>query len=55
MIKFMKELKEDHEEMLHESMMNSYMIITEKLSFDELLEYNGCSLPFNPKKILIIR
>jgi len=50
MIKFMKELKEDHDEMLHESMINSYMIITEKLSFDELLEYNGCSLPFNPKK-----
>ena len=45
----MKEL-EDSEEVLHESMVNSYMIITDKLSFDELLEYNGCSLPFNPKK-----
>jgi len=49
MISFMKEL-EDSEEVLHESMVNSYMIITDKLSFDELLEYNGCSLPFNPKK-----
>jgi len=46
----MKRLKEDHEEILYESMINSYMIITNKLSFDELLEYNGCSLPFNPKK-----
>ena len=45
----MKEL-EDSEEVLYESMVNSYMIITDKLSFDELLEYNGCSLPFNPKK-----
>ena len=45
----MKEL-EDSEEVLYESMINSYMIITDKLSFDELLEYNGCSLPFNPKK-----
>ena len=45
----MKEL-EDSEEVLYESMINSYMIITDKLSFDELLEYNGCALPFNPKK-----
>ena len=47
----MKEL-EDSEEVLYESMVNSYMIITDKLSFDELLEYNGCSLPFNPKKTI---
>ena len=46
----MKKLQEDSEEMLYESMINSYMIITDQLSFDELLEYNGCSLPFNPKK-----
>ena len=46
----MKKLEEDHEELLYESMKNSYMIITDKLSFDELLEYNGCSLPFHPKK-----
>ena len=46
----MKRLEEDHEEILYESMINSYMIITDKLSFNELLDYNGCSLPFNPKK-----
>ena len=45
----MKEL-EDSEEVLYESMVNSYMIITDQLSFNELLEYNGCALPFNPKK-----
>jgi len=46
----MKELEDDAESVLYESMINSYMIITDKLSFDELLEYNGCALPFNPKK-----
>ena len=46
----MDELEEDSESVLYESMVNSYMIITDQLSFDELLEYNGCSLPFNPKK-----
>tara|TARA_Y100001963_G_C6586038_1_gene355732 strand:- start:390 stop:668 length:279 start_codon:yes stop_codon:yes gene_type:complete len=50
MIKYMKELEEESEDVLYESMVNSYMIITDQLSFDELLEYNGCSLPFNPKK-----
>ena len=38
------------EEILHECMTNSYMIITNKLTFDDLLDYNGCALPFNPKK-----
>ena len=46
----MDELEEDSESVLYESMVNSYMIITDQLSFDELLEYNGCALPFNPKK-----
>ena len=46
----MKELQEDPESLLYESMTNSYMIITNKLSFEDLLDYNGCSLPFNPKK-----
>ena len=46
----MKELQDDPESILHESMINSYMIITNQLSFDELLDYNGCALPFNPKK-----
>ena len=34
----MKELEDDAESVLYESMINSYMIITDKLSFDELLE-----------------
>ena len=46
----MKEPQEDSEDILYESMVNSYMIITNKLSFEDLLDYNGCSLPFNPKK-----
>ena len=46
----MKKLLEDPDEIVHESMLNSYMIITNRLSFTELLEYNGCALPFNPKK-----
>jgi len=46
----MKQFEEYGEDLLYESMTNSYMIITNKLSFDELLDYNGCSLPFNPKK-----
>jgi len=40
----------DADAILYESMRNSYMIVTNQLSFDELLEYNGCALPFNPKK-----
>ena len=43
-------IEEDAEDLVYESMTNCYMIITDKLSFDELLDYNGCSLPFNPKK-----
>tara|TARA_R110002012_G_scaffold9277_1_gene42781 strand:+ start:324 stop:602 length:279 start_codon:yes stop_codon:yes gene_type:complete len=50
MTESMKKLLEDSDEIVHESMLNSYMIITNKLSFNELLEYNGCALPFNPKK-----
>jgi hypothetical protein len=46
----MREPQEDSEKILYESMVNSYMIITDQLSFNELLEYNGCALPFNPKK-----
>jgi|TARA_R110002020_G_scaffold233158_1_gene444910 hypothetical protein len=46
----MEKLDDSPEVLLYESMTNSYMIITNKLSFDELLDYNGCALPFNPKK-----
>ncbi len=38
------------EEVVHECMTNSYMILTNKLTFEDLLSYNGCALPFNPKK-----
>ena len=48
----MKQLQEDHEDVLHESMVNSYVLITNKLSFNELVDYNGCSLPFSPKKTI---
>ena len=44
------DLDREAEEILHECMTNSYMIITNKLTFDDLLDYNGCALPFNPKK-----
>ena len=40
-----------NEDDLHnESMENAYLLITKKLSFNELLDYNGCSLPYHPKK-----
>jgi len=48
----MKETQEDPDSILYESMTNSYMIITDQLSFNELLDYNGCALPFNPKKTI---
>ena len=48
----MKELEDDQEDSIHESMVNSYVLITNKLSFEELLDYNGCSLPFSPKKTI---
>ena len=44
------DLDEEVKEIIHESMTNSYMIITNKLTFEDLLDYNGCALPFNPKK-----
>ena len=46
----MEIIKLDEEEMFHESMQNAYLLITDKLSFNELLDYNGCSLPYHPKK-----
>jgi hypothetical protein len=48
----MERLEKDHIEVLHESMVNSYVLITNKLSFEELLDYNGCALPFSPKKTI---
>lgn len=46
----MNDAEKDVEDIIHESMTNSYMIITNKLTFEDLLDYNGCSLPFDPKK-----
>ena len=46
----MTDLEEEVNEIMYESMTNSYMIITNKLTFEDLLDYNGCSLPFDPKK-----
>ena len=40
----------DDEDLYHESMQNAYILITNKLTFNDLFEYNGCSLPFPPKK-----
>lgn len=30
---------------------NAYYILTNKLTVDELIEYNGCVLPFEPNSI----
>ena len=46
----MSKLKEDGDELFHESMQNAYVLITKKLNFDDLFDYNGCMLPFPPKK-----
>ena len=46
----MTDLEKEVNEIMYESMTNSYMIITNKLTFEDLLDYNGCSLPFDPKK-----
>tara|TARA_R110002020_G_scaffold4811_3_gene20788 strand:+ start:482 stop:760 length:279 start_codon:yes stop_codon:yes gene_type:complete len=50
MKKFMSKLKDDEEFLYHESMQNAYIILTDKLDFNELLDFNGCMLPFHPKK-----
>ena len=47
---FIEDLLKDDEDMYIESMQNAYLIITDKLTFEELVEYNGCALPFNPKE-----
>ena len=40
----------DEDDLHNESMENAYLLITKKLSFNELLDYNGCKLPYHPKK-----
>ena len=46
----MDRLEKDDEEMIQESMQNAYLLLTNQLSFNELFEYNGCTLPYHPKK-----
>ena len=44
-------MKEDNEDDLYdESMQNAYLLLTKQLSFEELVNFNGCSLPYHPKK-----
>ena len=40
----------DQDDLYDEAMENAYLLITKKLTFDQLLEYNGCPLPYHPKK-----
>tara|TARA_R100000315_G_C5111495_1_gene63752 strand:- start:57 stop:326 length:270 start_codon:yes stop_codon:yes gene_type:complete len=49
MDEFKERLEQDEEEMYREAMTNAYLLITNKLTFEELFEYNGCYLPYNPK------
>ena len=46
----MDRLEQDNEAMVHESMQNAYLLITKQLTFNDLFEYNGCVLPYHPKK-----
>ena len=46
----MDRIEKDEEQMLHESMQNAYLLITKQLTFNDLFEYNGCMLPYHPKK-----
>ena len=45
-----KEIKNQEEESYEESMQNAYILVTNQLSFEELFDYNGCILPYHPKK-----
>ena len=36
---FKEELEKDEEEMYREAMTNAYLLITDKLTFDDLIEY----------------
>jgi len=50
MKKIIDMLEKDEEDMIEESMQNAYLLITKQLSFNDLFEYNGCMLPYHPKK-----
>lgn len=45
-----KWLVKTDDEIYHESMQNAYILLTQQISFDELIDYNGCNLPFHPRK-----
>tara|TARA_R110002012_G_scaffold243102_1_gene417698 strand:- start:464 stop:724 length:261 start_codon:yes stop_codon:yes gene_type:complete len=42
--------KANEDDLYDESMRNAYLLVTKQLSFSELVDYNGCSLPYHPKK-----
>lgn len=46
----MQLMYKNDEDLIEQSMKNAYLLITNKLSFNELFDYNGCSLPYHPKK-----
>ena len=45
-----REIESEEEESYEQSMQNAYILITKQLSFEELFDYNGCALPYHPKK-----
>ena len=45
-----REIESQQEESYEESMQNAYILITNQLSFEQLFDYNGCKLPYHPKK-----
>ena len=55
MDRFKDKLELDEEELYREAMMNAYLILMDKLTFDDLIEYNGGALPWNPLKKVITK
>tara|TARA_Y100000310_G_scaffold263915_1_gene274399 strand:- start:9 stop:281 length:273 start_codon:yes stop_codon:yes gene_type:complete len=55
MDRFKDKLEIDEEELYREAMMNAYLILMDKLTFDDLIEYNGGALPWNPLKKVITK
>ena len=49
-MKLTERIEKDDAELYEESMTNAYLILTDKLTFNDLFNYNGCYLPYNPKK-----
>ena len=55
MDRFKDKLEIDEEELYREAMMNAYLILSNQLTFDDLIEYNGGALPWNPLKKVITK